>query len=74
MPGDPGLAQRAAEVLRRRPQGAGLGEIATALEKRGGEPVLRHSLRAAIYQRLGDGDPPRFERVGRGRYKLRGGT
>lgn len=55
------------EFLLTREQGASIGEIHAALEERFGEQVAASSVRSSL--NLGVGDL--YERVSRGRYRLR---
>lgn len=50
---------------------ASVGEIADALVKVRRSPVLRHSVRSALYQHMGEEGERLFVRVGRGEYALR---
>jgi hypothetical protein len=50
---------------------ATIEELTTALAKVRRSPVLRHSVRSALYQHLGEDGERLFVRVGRGQYALR---
>jgi hypothetical protein len=52
---------------------ASIQEIADALAKVRRSPVLRHSVRSALYQHMGESGERLFVRVGRAEYALRDG-
>lgn len=54
-----------------KPDGATIEEIVVALNASGHGPVLRHSIRSALYQNMDNAGKQLFERVGRGRYSLK---
>jgi hypothetical protein len=71
MPRPTTIAADIMSFLERRADGADIEEITDALRQVRRAPVLRHSVRSAIYQHLdGQGDCL-FVRLGRGRYGLR---
>ena len=68
------MAADIADYLRKKPGGATIKEIAEALSKVRRSPVLRHSVRSAIYQHADGQGENLFQRTGRGRYSLRKGS
>lgn len=71
MPRDGSIASDAANFLRRKRNGATIGEIFTALNAIRRFPVPRPSVRSALYQHLDGRGERLFVRIGRGRYALR---
>jgi hypothetical protein len=65
------MAQDIVDYLMRIRRSASIAEISEALAKVRRTPVLRHSVRSALYQHLDEGGERLFVRVERGRYALR---
>jgi len=59
------------DLLAERSEGADIAEITDALREIRRAPVLRHSVRSAIYQNLEGNGHNLFVRIGRGRYGSR---
>lgn len=70
MPRAGSISADIANYLKRRDE-ASVEEIAAALAKVRRSPVLRHSVRSALYQHMGEAGGRLFVRVGRGTYALR---
>jgi hypothetical protein len=70
MPRPGTIAADIENYLTGKPDGARIREIVQALAGVRRSPVLRHSVRSAIYQHL-DGEAGLFVRLARGRYGLR---
>ena len=65
------LAADIADLLARRKGVATTAEICADLETVRRAPVLKHSVRSAIYQHLETNGDQLFERVARGQYRLK---
>jgi hypothetical protein len=65
------MAQDIVDYLTRVRRSASIAEISEALAKVRRTPVLRHSVRSALYQHLGESGERLFVRVERARYGLR---
>jgi hypothetical protein len=66
------LAADIRDQLDSLPEGADIDSLVAALRDVRRAPVLRHSVRSAIYQNLDGRGHDLFVRVGRGRYSARG--
>lgn len=73
MPRKGSIASDVEDYLRGRRAPASIDELVDGLNGVRRFPVLRHSLRSALYQHLDRRGDRVFVRVGRGRYALRGG-
>lgn len=71
MPRPGTIAADIEDYLAGEPNGARISDIVEALAAVRRSPVLRHSVRSAIYQHLDGGDSNLFVRLDRGRYGLR---
>lgn len=71
MPRQGTMAADIADYLRGKASGASIQEIAAAMAKVRRSPVLRHSVRSALYQHLDGNGDELFARLDRGRYALK---
>lgn len=71
MPRQGTIAADITDFLGREANGASVNEIVDALATVRRSPVLRHSVRSALYQHLDGNGDGLFIRLGRGRYALK---
>lgn len=71
MPRPGSLPADLVSALEKQPDGATIAELVASLNEVRRFPVLRHSVRSALYQHLDGQGEMLFKRLARGRYALK---